>query len=59
MIGLMYAGTYPDKVSRLVVLDGVTVLPGSPQAPIHERIAEWVAQLDRIAEQKIPSLPHR
>jgi pimeloyl-ACP methyl ester carboxylesterase len=53
MIGLMYAGTYPDKVSRLVVLDGVTVLPGSSQAPIYERIAEWVAQSDRIGEQKI------
>lgn len=52
MIGLMYAGTYPDNVSRLAVLDGVTVMPGSPRAPIRERIAEWVAQLDRIAEQK-------
>ncbi len=53
IIGLMYAGTWPDKVSRLVVLDGVTVLPGSTRAPIHEQIAEWIAQLDRIAELKI------
>jgi pimeloyl-ACP methyl ester carboxylesterase len=53
MIGLMYAGIYPDKVSRLAVLDGVTVVPGSPRAPIHEQIAEWIAQLDRIAERKI------
>jgi len=52
MIGLMYAGAYPDRMSYLAVLDGVTVLPGSPRAPIHERITEWVAQLDRIAEQK-------
>jgi pimeloyl-ACP methyl ester carboxylesterase len=52
MIGLMYAGAYPDKVSRLAVLDGVTVLPGSPQAPIHGRITEWVAQIDRIAERE-------
>lgn len=52
IIGLMYAGTYPDKVSRLAVLDGVTVLPGSPRAPIHEQIAEWVAQLDTIAKRK-------
>jgi pimeloyl-ACP methyl ester carboxylesterase len=52
MIGLMYAGAYPDKVSHLAVLDGVTVLPGSSRAPIHEQIAKWVAQLDRIAEQK-------
>ena len=52
MIGLMYAGSYPDRISRLAVLDGVTVLPGSPRIPTHERITEWVAQLDRIAEQK-------
>jgi pimeloyl-ACP methyl ester carboxylesterase len=52
MIGLMYAGAYPNRLSRLAVLDGVTVLPGSPQTPIHERITEWAAQLDKIAEQK-------
>jgi pimeloyl-ACP methyl ester carboxylesterase len=52
MIGLMYAGAYPDHVSHLAVLDGVTVLSGAPRTPIHERIREWVAQLDRIAEQK-------
>jgi hypothetical protein len=49
---LMYAGAYPDRISRLAVLDGVTVLPGSPRTPIHERITEWVAQLDSIAEQR-------
>jgi len=53
MIGLMYAGTYPDRVGRLAILDGVTVLPGSQRAPIHEQIADWVAQLDRTAERKI------
>jgi pimeloyl-ACP methyl ester carboxylesterase len=52
LIGLMYAGTYPDKVSRLAVLDGVTVVPGTPRAPIHEQIADWIAQLDRIAGRK-------
>ena len=53
MIGLMYAGTYPDRVERLAILDGVTVFPGSQRAPIHEQIADWVAQLDRIAERQI------
>ena len=52
MIGLMYAGDYPDRVSRLAVLDGVTVLPGLPGKSIHERITKWVSQLDKIAEQK-------
>jgi pimeloyl-ACP methyl ester carboxylesterase len=52
MIGLMYAGTYPDQVSHLAVLDGVTILPGSAQTPIHERMTEWTTQLDEIAERK-------
>src|ERR1017187_5011009 len=52
MIGLMYAGAYPDQVSHLAVLDGVTVLPGSQRRPIHKRITEWVSQLDKIAERK-------
>jgi pimeloyl-ACP methyl ester carboxylesterase len=42
-------------MSHLAVLDGVTVLPGSPRTPIHERITEWVTQLDRIVEQKTRS----
>ena len=52
MIGLMYAGAYPDQVSHLAVLDGVTVLPGLPGTSIHERFTKWVAQLDKIAERK-------
>jgi pimeloyl-ACP methyl ester carboxylesterase len=52
MIALIYAGAYPDQVSRLAVLDGVTVVPGSARKPIHKRITEWVSQLDKIAERK-------
>jgi len=52
IIGLMYAGAYPDQVSHLAVLDGVTVLPGLPRTPIHERFTKWVTQLDKIAERK-------
>ena len=50
MISLMVAGAFPDDVSRLVILDGVTVRPGAPRAPIHELIAGWVAQLDKISQ---------
>lgn len=52
MIGLTYAGAYPEKVSHLAVLDGVTVMPGMSRAPIHEQIRQWVTQLDKIAERK-------
>ena len=41
MIALMYAGAYPDHVSHLALLDGVTVVPGLPRKPIHQRIRIW------------------
>ena len=52
MVGLIYAGTFPDQVSALVVLDGVTVLPSAKRAPAHERIAKWVGQLDRLEDRE-------
>jgi pimeloyl-ACP methyl ester carboxylesterase len=52
MISLMFAGVFPDDVSRLAILDGVTVRPSPPRAPIHELIAAWVAQLDNISQHK-------
>ena len=51
MISLAYAGTYPDRVSRLAVLDGA-FLPDAALAPIEARMAAWTAQLDRIARSK-------
>src|SRR5215210_8563503 len=42
MVGLIYAGTFAEQVSALVVLDGVTVLPYTTGAPAHERIALYV-----------------
>ncbi|MBR0829932.1 alpha/beta hydrolase [Bradyrhizobium manausense] len=56
MVSLIYSGSFPDKVSALVVLDGVTVLPGGKSPPpAHERIAKWVDQLDRLHDRT----PHR
>jgi pimeloyl-ACP methyl ester carboxylesterase len=51
MVGLIYAGTFPDQVAALVVLDGVTVLPNATRAPAHERLAKWVGQLDSLEER--------
>ena len=48
MVGLIFSGSFPDKVSTLVVLDGVTVLPDTKRLPAHERIAKWVGQLDNL-----------
>src|SRR6187397_3106077 len=52
MVGLIYAGTFPDQVSALVVLDGVTVLPNEKTAPAHERITKYVGQLDTLEERE-------
>jgi pimeloyl-ACP methyl ester carboxylesterase len=51
MVTLAFAGTYPDRVSRLVNLDGV-FLSGSRPAPIHEQMSRWIGQLDRIGEHE-------
>lgn len=48
MVSLVFTGAFPDRVARLIVLDGVTVLPGAKRAPAHERIAKYVSQLGEI-----------
>jgi pimeloyl-ACP methyl ester carboxylesterase len=51
MVGLIHAGTFPDQVSKLVVLDGVTVRPGAPRPPVHERIARWTGQIEKLDDR--------
>jgi pimeloyl-ACP methyl ester carboxylesterase len=51
MISLAYAGTFPDRVSRLAILDGA-FLPGR-SSPIEVQMAQWIAQLDRVSQAKI------
>ena len=51
MISLAYAGTYPERVSRLAILDGA-FLSGSGGTPIHEQMSRWIGQLDRIGERQ-------
>ena len=51
MVGLIYSGSFPDKVSTLVVLDGVTVFPDAKRLPAHERITKWVGQLDNLHDR--------
>ena len=49
MVALAYAGTCPEQVVRLGVLDGAFLSAARP-APMHERMARWIEQLDRISE---------
>ena len=48
MIAMLYAGTFPEKVNRLVVLDGVTVRPDAKMAGVNERMIKWLGQLERL-----------
>jgi pimeloyl-ACP methyl ester carboxylesterase len=57
MVSLTYAGAFPQNVSRLVVLDGVTNFPARSVKPIDVRIAEWVGDLDKTAQRKIHRCP--
>jgi pimeloyl-ACP methyl ester carboxylesterase len=49
MVAQAYAGTFPERVSRLAVLDGTFLSYASP-APIDEQMSRWIKQLDRIAQ---------
>ena len=51
MVCLIHAGTFPEQVKALVVLDGVTVLPGEKTTPAHERLATWVGQLEKLDDR--------
>ncbi len=51
MVAQAYAGTFPDRVSRLAVLDG-TFLSTAQPGPIAEQMSRWIEQLERIAEQQ-------
>jgi pimeloyl-ACP methyl ester carboxylesterase len=53
MVSMTYAGAFPDKVSRLAILDGVIRFPAQKVKPIEVRIAEWVGDLDKTARRKI------
>lgn len=52
MISLAFAGTFPERVSRLVALDGA-FLPSPSSPPIDVQMAKWIAELDSISRSKV------
>jgi pimeloyl-ACP methyl ester carboxylesterase len=57
MVSLTYAGAFPEKVSRLVVLDGVTNFPARRPKPADVRISDWAGDLDKLAHRRIHRYP--
>ncbi|MDQ8732348.1 alpha/beta hydrolase [Bradyrhizobium sp. LHD-71] len=51
MIAMAYAGTYPDKVSRLAIVDGA-FLPRPPAAAIDQQMQRWIGDLDKLSASK-------
>lgn len=51
MISLAYTGTYPERVSRLAILDGA-FLPPEPSSSIDGQMKRWAGQLDKISKSK-------
>jgi pimeloyl-ACP methyl ester carboxylesterase len=57
MVSLTYSGAFPEKVSQLVVLDGVTNFPARKPKPAAIRIVDWVGDLDKFEQRKIHRYP--
>jgi pimeloyl-ACP methyl ester carboxylesterase len=57
MVSLTYAGAFPDRVSKLVVLDGVTNFPARRPKPADVRITDWAGDLDKLAQRRIHRYP--
>jgi pimeloyl-ACP methyl ester carboxylesterase len=51
MVSLIYSGSFPEQVSALAVLDGVTVLPDAPKPSAHERVTKWIGQVDKLHDR--------
>lgn len=55
MIAMAFTGTFPERVSRLAVLDGA-FLPGHATS-IDVQMAKWIGQIDKIAQSQPRRFP--
>jgi pimeloyl-ACP methyl ester carboxylesterase len=53
-IVLQYAGIFPDRVKKVVAIEGIAPPPGKPASrPAHERLRDWINSM-RDYEKRIP-----
>ena len=52
MVASVYAGAFPAGVAKLVIIDGITVLPSTTRTPAPERLGKWVSDLERLEQRK-------
>jgi pimeloyl-ACP methyl ester carboxylesterase len=54
VVTLLYAGVYPDRVKKIVAIEGVGLPPVTkPQRPPTDRIRDWIERV-RSAENRTP-----
>jgi pimeloyl-ACP methyl ester carboxylesterase len=52
-IALQYAGTYPDRVKKLVAIEGLGPPPGMIRdRPAHERMRDWVSEMQTLSRRR-------
>jgi pimeloyl-ACP methyl ester carboxylesterase len=58
-VALQYAGAFPEKVSRLVTIEGLGGLGWSAGArrPAHVRMREWVESMRKMEQRQLHSYP--
>jgi pimeloyl-ACP methyl ester carboxylesterase len=55
-IALQYSGVYPDRVHKVVAIEGLGPPPSMIRnRPAHERMAEWIMEMQGLAKRH----PHR
>jgi pimeloyl-ACP methyl ester carboxylesterase len=53
-VTLQYAGVYPERVKKLVAVEGFSLPPGmDPDCPAHKRLRDWI-EIARDLEKRLP-----
>jgi pimeloyl-ACP methyl ester carboxylesterase len=59
-IALQYAGVYPERVKKLMAIEGISLPPGiEPQRPANARLRDWIETIrdyEKRLAHKYPSL---
>src|SRR5215510_1879992 len=58
-ISLQFTGTFPDRVKRVVSIEGLGPPPGMiKETPAHERMGNWIAQMRDLANRSPREYPN-
>lgn len=56
-VSLQYAGTFPEKVSRLVTIEGLGRIWERERRPAHERMRAWIESMHRLEGRTLHIYP--